>query len=109
MRADHLAIGEVQAKTSTPVRPTGGNGNAARIEFLKQKLEADRIALAAEMEKLARKRKRDNEKLFRLAGETLLRIAADDAGFELALQERLRTAPELSDADRAFLARMGWQ
>jgi hypothetical protein len=80
-----------------------------RLEALLARQKQVDAALAVERQKVAKKKKRDFERLFRLAGEILLRVAPEDTGFEVAVREKLRIAPGLSDVDRAFLGRMGWQ
>ena len=66
-----------------------GHGRGGRIEFLKQKLEADRAALAAEMVKLARWKQSDDAKLFAHVGRAVCQVAAQSPQFHAAVKQEI--------------------
>lgn len=65
---------------------TLGNG---RIDFLRQKLETDRAALAAEMVKLARHKQRDNAKLFTHVGRAVCQVAEQSPDFHATVKQKI--------------------
>jgi hypothetical protein len=85
---------------------TNGNGRAGRIEFLKQKLEADRQALAKEMMARARREKRETDKLDALLGGAVRKTGAESVDFRRMIAQ---TALGLLDEKtRLWLAGKGW-
>jgi len=83
----------------------GNNGNG-RIEFLQKRLEENRAALAAEMEKRAKREKRETEKLQSVIGGAVLKAAGLSPEFRLMVQEALCNVTD--DKARRFLADKGW-
>ncbi len=86
---------------------TNGSGKAARIEFLKQKLEEDRAALAAAMVEKARREKRDREKLEAIIGAAVRKTGADSPDFQRMIAQTA-LANVTDDKQRRFLADRGW-
>jgi hypothetical protein len=83
-----------------------GNGRAGRIEFLKQKLEADRAALAKEMLARARREKRETDKLDALLGGAVRKTGAESADFRRMIAQT--ALGHLDEKTRLWLARKGW-
>jgi hypothetical protein len=94
-------------KEGSLVNGTNGNARAGRVEFLKQKLDADRAALAAEMVKRAKRQQRENEKLQAVIGGAVLKACAQSPEFKLMIcQTALCNITD--DAARKFLTGRGW-
>jgi hypothetical protein len=84
----------------------GTNGNG-RIEFLRAKEREIREALSAETAKLAKKRKRDEAKLFSIVGSALIREAQKEEDFRAKLIEALNVSVT-DERERVFLENHGW-
>jgi hypothetical protein len=78
----------------------------SRIEFLREKLEADRAALAAEMVKKARRDKRDTRKLDLLLGGAVRTAGAQSPDFRLMIAQTALV--NVNGKERQFLAARGW-
>jgi hypothetical protein len=85
----------------------GNIGNGGRIEFLRQKLEADRAALAKEMMARARREKRQTEKLQSLIGGAVLKTGAQSPDFRLMIAQTA-LCNVTDDKARHFLTDRGW-
>ena len=81
------------------------NGNG-RIETLRKRELAIKVAIATEKVRQQRKREKEDARLFSIVGEALVR-AAQSPDFQLMLKQVLQAA-NLRDADRAFLTLKGW-
>ena len=84
----------------------GNNGNG-RIEFLQKRLEENRAALAAEMEKRAKREKRETEKLQSVIGGAVLKAAGLSPEVRLKICEAA-LCNVTDDKARRFLADKGW-
>jgi hypothetical protein len=61
--------------------------NKSRIEFLKEKLDQDRAALACEMAKRAKRQRRENEKLQAVIGAAVLKACQSSADFQTMISQ----------------------
>lgn len=83
----------------------GNNGN--RIDVLRKR-EADlRAAIAAEKVKQQKRREKERERLCAIVGAICVRDGEETPEYK-AMLIRVIQGADLSDADRAFLLRMGW-
>jgi hypothetical protein len=96
---------------------TNGNARNGRIDFLKQKLEADRAALAKEHMKHAMRAKRKKKKLEGLVGAAVMKeldaLKTGNPKEAEALETILRgifqsVASTLNESDKKLLRSEGW-
>jgi hypothetical protein len=80
-----------------------------RIEFLKQKLEGNRAALAQALATQARRKQRDDAKLFALVGRAVCQVAKQSPDFHATVKQNISTAfTDESDKIRRWLTVRGW-
>jgi hypothetical protein len=82
------------------------NGNS-RLEALRQREAALRAAIATERVKEQKRREKELDRLFSLVGEICVRDGEESPEYK-AMLIRVMQGATISDANRAFLARMGW-
>ena len=82
------------------------NGNP-RIDFLKQKEREIREALAAEQMKVAKRQKRETEKLESIIGSAVLKAASLSPEFRLMISQ-IALGNVTDDKARRFLSQKGW-
>jgi hypothetical protein len=78
----------------------------ARIDFLKQKEREIRAALASEQMKLAKRHKRETEKLESVIGAAVLKTATVSPQFKLMIVQTALS--DVDDKTRRFLVQKGW-
>jgi hypothetical protein len=82
--------------------------NRTRIDALKEREREIRAQIAAEQMRLARRKEKDNAKLFSIVGEALVQTAAQNPeGLGVMLRQVL-SAAVTDDRERQFLAARGW-
>jgi hypothetical protein len=83
------------------------NGNGDRLSRLQEKVKAAEARLAAERLLLAKRKQRDDKKLFALVGQAICSAAEQSPEFHLMLKQTLGGA--VTDAaDRRFLEARGY-
>jgi hypothetical protein len=84
--------------------------NKDRIEFLKQKMEADRVALAQAKAQQARSKQRDDAKLFAHVGRAVCQVAKQSPDFHATVKQNI--SPVFTDEKNPKLCRWltdrGW-
>jgi hypothetical protein len=84
----------------------GTNGNN-RIGALLRREAALKAAIASEKVREQKRREKERERLCSLVGEICVRDGEETPDYK-AMLIRVIEGADLSDADRTFLARMGW-
>jgi hypothetical protein len=85
-------------------RATNGN---ARLEALRQREAALKVAITQERVRVQKKRERDTARLAAVIGEALLQHAGRSPEFTRMLRQLLQTV-ELTSGQRSFLTEKGW-
>lgn len=84
-----------------------GGANLSRIDFLRQKEREIRAALAAEVEKRAKRERRDTQKLDAILGQAVREAGSESADFrKMIAQTALGKITD--EKQRGFLAARGW-
>jgi hypothetical protein len=81
--------------------------NRDRIEFLKQKERSIREALAQEQMKVAKRQKRETQRLESIIGSVLLKAASGSPGLAIMIKQTLASGCT-SESERNFLKVNGW-
>ncbi|HVP46106.1 MAG TPA: hypothetical protein VMT32_05965 [Bryobacteraceae bacterium] len=83
------------------------NSSNGRIEQLRQKEKEIRERIAQEKVRAARRKEKNDAKLFSVIGRALLKYAAQTPDFELMLRQTLQSVVT-DEHERRFLASCGW-
>jgi hypothetical protein len=83
------------------------NGTNGKLEALRKREAALKVALAAELVKQQKAKAKLQAREFSVVGEALCKYAAQSPDFHLMLRQVLQTAVT-DDASRKFLALRGW-
>ncbi len=81
--------------------------NNGRMGLLKKREAEIRAQIAAEQMRVARRKAKDEAKLFTVVGRALAKFAADSPDFHLMLKQTLQIAVT-DERERQFLAACGW-
>jgi hypothetical protein len=79
------------------------------IEFLKQKLENNRVALAQAIAEQARRKQRDDAKLFAHVGRAVCQVAKQSPDFHATVKQNISPVfTDESEKIRRWLTDRGW-
>jgi hypothetical protein len=87
---------------------SGNNGNGHnRLQALLRREAALKSAIAAEKVKEQKSREKERDRLYGIVGAICVRDGEETPEYK-AMLIRVMQGAEMSDAERAFLMRMGW-